>query len=63
MRLLLILTAIAILAMWVMYALTRDSRYARLAWQILRAVVFLLLLVGVLIVVERYLLTGWARLF
>jgi len=45
-----------------MYVFTRDRRYLRFAWQVLRFVVFLLLVFAVLFVLERYVLVGWGIL-
>jgi len=42
-----------------MYVFTRNRRYLNLAWQILRFVVFALLVFAALFVLERYVLTGW----
>jgi len=42
-----------------MYIFTRDRRYLRLAWQIIRFSVFLLLVLALLFVLERYVLMGW----
>ncbi len=52
-RLLLILTAIALVILVGVYALTNDNRYLRYARQILRFVVFVLLIVGALYLLER----------
>ncbi|MGC2047397.1 MAG: hypothetical protein WA635_02130 [Gallionella sp.] len=41
------------------YVLTRDERYLRFAWQTLRFTGFLLLVVALLYVLERYVLVGW----
>ena len=59
-RMVFILTAIALLVMGGMYMLTRDPRYPRIAKQILRFVVFLLLMLGAMLAVERILLRGGA---
>ncbi len=42
-----------------MYVFTRDRRYLKFAWQILRFAALLLLLFAVLFVLERYVLVGW----
>ncbi len=57
-RLFLILSALAIIMSGVMYLFTRNRRYLRLAWQIVRFVVYLLLVFGLLYVLERYVLVG-----
>jgi hypothetical protein len=61
-RLLFILTALTLLLSGGMYAFTRDRRYLNFVWQVLRFVVFLLLVFAVLFVLERYVLTGWGVL-
>ncbi len=57
-RLFLILSALAILLSGVMYLFTRNQRYLKFAWQIVRFVVYLLLVFGLLYVLERYVLVG-----
>jgi hypothetical protein len=42
-----------------MYLFTRDDRYLRFAWQTLRFTGFLLSVVALLYVLERYVLAGW----
>lgn len=58
-RLLLILSAFAIILSGGMYLFTRNRRYLKLAWQIVRFVIFALLIFAVLFVLERYVLIGW----
>lgn len=58
-RLLLILAALSIILTGAMYVFTRNRRYLNLAGQILRFVVFALLVFAALFVLERYVLTGW----
>jgi len=58
-RLLLILAALLIVLSGGLYLFTRDARYLRFAWQIVRFVVVMLLVFGVLFVLERYVLIGW----
>ena len=58
-RLILILAALAIVLCGGMYLFTRNRRYLRLAWQIVRLLIFLLLLFLVLYLLERYVLVGW----
>ncbi|MEO6421190.1 MAG: hypothetical protein ABIR84_00505 [Candidatus Nitrotoga sp.] len=38
---------------------THNLRYLNLAWQIVRFVIFILLIFAVLFLLERYVLTGW----
>lgn len=58
-RLLFILSALAIVATGGMYIFTRNRRYLNLAWQIVRFTVFALLIFAALYVLERFVLTGW----
>ena len=58
-RLLLILSALAITLSGGMYVFTRNRRYLRLAWQIVRFMVFAMLIFAALFVLERYVLIGW----
>ncbi|OGT00740.1 MAG: hypothetical protein A3K04_07765 [Gallionellales bacterium RBG_16_56_9] len=58
-RLLFILAALSIILTGAMYVFTRNRRYLNLAWQIIRFVVFALLVFAALFVLERYVLTGW----
>jgi hypothetical protein len=58
-RLLLILAALAIILSGALYVFTRNRRYLRQAKQIVRFVVFALLVFAVLFVLERYVLVGW----
>jgi len=59
MRLLLILAALFILFSGGAYFVTRNRRYLNLAWQIVRFMMFMLLVFVVLILLERYALIGW----
>ena len=61
-RLLFILAALSIILTGAMYVFTRNRRYLNLAWQIIRFVVFALLVFAALFVLERYVLTGWRLL-
>ncbi len=61
-RLLFILSLLAIILSGGMYVFTRNRRYLALAWQIVRFAVFALLIFGVLFVLERYVLIGWGML-
>lgn len=58
-RLLLLVTVIALIACVGMFLYTRNRRYLRLAWEIIRFVFFILLVFGALYVLERYVLVGW----
>jgi len=57
-RLLLILAALTIVLSGGMYVFTRDPRYQRFAWQVIRLVVYALLILAALFVLERYVLVG-----
>ena len=62
-RLLFILSALAIVLSGGMYLFTNNRRYLSLAWQIARFVMFALLIFVVLFILERYVLIGWRSLF
>ena len=61
-RLLIMIVALLLVLSSGMYLFTRDNRYLRFAWQILRFTVFLLLIIALLYVLERYVLVGWRTL-
>jgi hypothetical protein len=61
-RLVFILTALTLVLSGGMYVFTRDRRYLRFAWQVLRLTVYLLLVFALLFIVERYVLVGWGIL-
>jgi hypothetical protein len=58
-RLLIVIVTLLLVLSGGMYVYTRDQRYIRFAWQILRFTGFLLLVVALLYVLERYVLVGW----
>lgn len=58
-RLFLILAILLLVLSGGMYIFTRDRRYLRFAWQLVRFAVLVLLVFGLLYVLERYVLTGW----
>lgn len=58
-RLLLVLSALLIVLSGGLYLFTRKQRYLRFSWQVVRVVVFMLLLFAVLYLLERYVLVGW----
>lgn len=58
-RLLFVLSALAIVLSGGMFLFTHNRRYLNLAWQIARFVVFALLIFAVLFILERYALIGW----
>ena len=57
-RLLLILAVLTIVLSGGMYVFTRDERYKRFAWQVVRLVVYTLLVLAALFVLQRYVLVG-----
>lgn len=58
-RLFLILVTLLLVLSGGMYVFTRDRRYLKFAWQILRFTALLMLLFAVLFVLERYVLASW----
>jgi len=58
-RLLIVIVILLLVLSGGMYLFTRDDRYLRFAWQILRFTGFLLLVVALLFVLERYVLVAW----
>jgi Mn2+/Fe2+ NRAMP family transporter len=58
-RLLFILSALAIVLSGGMYLFTNNRRYLKLAGQIARFVLFSLLIFALLFILERYVLIGW----
>jgi hypothetical protein len=58
-RLALILSILLIAASTAMYLVTRDPRYQRFVWQVVRFMVYVLLIFGALFLLERYGLVAW----
>ncbi len=58
-RLALLLSILIVAISAVLYILTRDPRYPRFAWQVLRFMAYVLLVFGVLYLLERYGLVAW----
>lgn len=58
-RLALLLSILLIAATTALYLLSRDPRYPRFAWQVVRFMVYVLLVFGVLYLLERYGLVAW----
>jgi len=58
-RLLIVIVALLLVICTGMYLFTRDNRYLRLAWQVMRFSVFLLLVIALIYLLERFVLTGW----
>ncbi len=58
-RLLVVLTLLAVVLCGGMYLFTQNRRYLALAWRTLRFAGLLALVVVLLLLVERYVLAGW----
>jgi len=58
-RLFLVLVTLLLVVSGGMYVFTRDRRYLNFAIQTLRFSFFLLLILALLFVLERYVLVGW----
>lgn len=58
-RFLLLLAALVLVFSVGLYFLTRDQKYLRFAWQLVRLVGLALLVFGLLFLLERYVLVGW----
>jgi len=58
-RLLLVLSTLIIVLSGGMYLFTRKHTYLRFAWNVVRFVIFIILVFGVLYLLERYVLVGW----
>lgn len=58
-RFALVVVALLIVFSGAMYLFTRDQRYYRFAWQVIRLGVLTLLVFGLLYFLERYVLVAW----
>ena len=58
-RLLFILSALAIALSVAVFLYTKNRGYLDLAWQIARFLLFVYIMFAALYILERYLLTGW----
>lgn len=58
-RLALLLSVLLIASSAVLYLITRDPRYLRFAWQVMRFITYVLLVFGALYLLERYGLVAW----
>lgn len=58
-RLLFILSALAIALSAGLYLFTNNRRYLSLAWKIAQFLFFALLIFALLFILERYVLIGW----
>lgn len=58
-RLALLLSILFIASSLVLYLITRDPRYPRFVWQVVRFMGYVLLVFGALYFLERYGLVAW----
>jgi len=58
-RLAVIFAALLIVVSFGAYIFTREQRYLRFAWQVVRFIVFALLVFGALYLLERFGLVAW----
>jgi hypothetical protein len=58
-RLALLFATLLIAASSIMFLLTRDARYSRFVWQVVRFIVYVLLIFAVLYLLERFGLAAW----
>lgn len=58
-RLLFFLSALSIILSGGMYVFTRNRKYLRIAWEIVRFTIYALLIFAVLYLLERYVLVAW----
>ncbi len=58
-RLALLLSILLIGVSAAMYLVTRDPRYPRFAWKVMRFMAYVLLVFGALYLLERYGLVAW----
>jgi hypothetical protein len=57
-RLSLLLATLLLILSWGMYLFTGDRRYSKFAWQVVRFTALFLAMFLVLLVLERFVLTG-----
>jgi hypothetical protein len=58
-RLALLISILLIAGSAIMFLFTKDARYSRFAWQVVRFIVYVLLIFTVLYVAERFGLAAW----
>ena len=58
-RLALLLSILFVVSSAALYLITRDPRYPRFIWQVVRFMAYLLLVFGALYLLERYGLVAW----
>jgi hypothetical protein len=58
-RFALLISILLIAGSVIMFLFTRDARYSRFAWQVVRFIVYVLLIFAVLYLLERFGLAAW----
>jgi hypothetical protein len=58
-RLYLVLFTLLLVLSGGMYVFTRNPRYLKFAWQTVRYTIMLIIVLGLLFVLERYVLVAW----
>lgn len=58
-RLALLFSALLVASATVMFLVTRDQRYPRFIWQVVRSMGYVLLIFAALYLLERYGLVAW----
>jgi len=58
-RLFVVIVLLLLVVSGVVYLFTRDARYLRFAWQIVRFSALLIAIFGLLYLLERYVLVAW----
>jgi hypothetical protein len=58
-RLALLFSILLVVSATVMFLITRDPRYPRFAWQVVRFMAYVLLVFAALYLLERYGLVAW----
>jgi hypothetical protein len=58
-RLALLFSILLIASSTVLFLITRDPRYSRFVWQVVRFMAYVLLVFGALYLLERYGLVAW----
>jgi hypothetical protein len=58
-RLALLISILLISGSAIMFLFTKNARYSRFAWQVVRFIVYVLLIFAVLYVAERFGLAAW----
>jgi len=58
-RLLFIVSAIALVVLGGLFLFTRNPKYLQISWQIARFILLAFLIFALLFILERYVLIGW----